>query len=248
MRSSSTCCPLRCSRRGLLTVTGRWGLAGPLAAFTVMGMMRPPSAGAMRIARGLVCAVMCLLLGSLAHGLSAGRLPGPGAMVLAFGALATVGIAVADKKRGFVFITAVLGGAQLSLHVWFTVAAMFGPAGSSGVGHQHFLAEPSTGSAVAAGHPVAHVGLYAPTWPMVFAHVVATLGSAACMAYAERVVWLLARMVLPLLEFLLARPWPRPAAVLVGRCASSPMPLPARYGMLLARRRLRRGPPRPMPV
>jgi hypothetical protein len=217
-------------------------LAGRPTAFTVMRMRRAPSAGAMRIVRGLVCAMVCLFLGSLTHGLSEGRLPGPGAMVLAFGALATVGVAVADKKRGFAFITLVLGVSQLGLHLWFAVAVIFGPADSGGVGHRHAFAwVPSAGSAVAAGQ---HVSM----WVMGVGHVVATLGAAAWMAYAERMAWRLARMVVPLLEFLLARPWTRPAAVHVGRCAGSQVLLPARHGVLLARRRRRRAPPRPMAV
>lgn len=211
-------------------------------------MMRAPGTGATRIVRGLVCATVCLLLGGLAHGMAEGRLPGPGAMLLAFGALATVGIGLADKQRGFVFITAVLGGAQLALHVWFAVVAAVGAAdadaaaaGRGAPGH-HVMA-PAAGSALASGQHSMQGGHHTSMWLMVIGHALATLGSAACMAYAERVVWRLARMVAPLLSFLLARPGRILVATFSGSCAAPPVLLPARHGVLLARRRLRRGPP-----
>ena len=220
----------------------KWGVGVPTGGRYLDVMKRAPGTGATRIVRGLVCAIVCLLLGGLAHGMAEGRLPGPGAMLLAFGALATVGIGLADKQRGFVFITAVLGGTQLALHVWFAFVAAVGAAGA---GHGQHVTTPAAGSALASGQPLAHGGHHASTWLMVLGHALATLGSAACLAYAERVVWRLARMVAPLLLFLLARPGRTLMAVFSGSCAAPPVLLPARHGALLARRRLRRGPPLP---
>ncbi|MGH3391369.1 MAG: hypothetical protein ACRDOO_21080 [Actinomadura sp.] len=216
---------------------GEMGLGVPEPDLYCDGMMLAPSTGATRIVRGLVCAVVCLLLGSLAHGLAGGGLPSPTSMILAFGALAAVGIALADRQRDFRFITAVLGGAQLLLHVGFVLVAAIGAAGHE----QHELWAAPAGSAVTSGR----LGPHATMGLMVAGHVAATLISAACMTYAERVVWRLARMVLPPLPFLLTPPQAIPLAVASGGPdTGSPVRLPARHGVLLARRRPRRGPPR----
>jgi hypothetical protein len=198
-------------------------------------MLRSPGTGAMRIVRGLVCAGVCLLLGCVAHGWAEGHLPGPISMMVAFAALAVVCVGLANRQRGFGFIAVVLGGAQLFLHFGFAVAAASAAAPGLG-GHVS-----GHGGGHLAAPPVVQDNFSAWTGDMAVGHVLATLASAACLAYGERVVWWLARLVMPRLSGALAQPVPisgppkQPVDALVL--------LPVRHGALLARCLERRGPP-----
>jgi hypothetical protein len=88
----------------------------------------------------------------------------------------------------------------------------------------------------------AHDGFLGWTAGMALGHVLATLVSAACLAYGERVVWWLTRLTLPLLT--LPRPLPALVPAPLGPRAETLVLLPDRHGVLLARGLVRRGPPR----
>jgi hypothetical protein len=200
----------------------------------------------MRTVRGLLCAAMCLLLGCVAHVHADGHLPGVGSMLIAFGLLGVVCIRLAGRQRGFCSIGLVLGVAQVVLHFWFGVSAAVATAspvslialGNAAAGHDHAVAVPGSAPALV---PALQNGLHAWTFQMAIGHLLVTLVSAACMAYGERVLWWLARLVVPRLTL----PGPRPidgpdlGALRTGPAAS----LPARYSVLLARSLVRRGPP-----
>jgi hypothetical protein len=134
-------------------------------------MLRTPGAGAMRILRGVMCAAVGVLLGSLAHILGDGHAPDPLTLTIGFVVFAFVGVALAEHQRGFAFIAAVLGAGQLFLHLAFSIAAAasFTVYGSGSVrhlaGHGHTpvsgpgngmgpggpAGDPATGSAAAGG-------------------------------------------------------------------------------------------------
>lgn len=177
---------------------------------------------------------MCLLLACLGHARADGHLPDTGSLLIAFGLVGVVCVRLAGRQRGFCFIGALLGVAQMLLHFGFGVAAAMTTAG-----HHH-------GAVLAPGAalgpvPALRDGLHAWTPQMAIGHALATLLAAACMAYGERVLWWLARLVAPRLT--LPRPCPVAGpgggAVHAGAAAS----LPARHGVLLARSVVRRGPP-----
>jgi hypothetical protein len=207
-------------------------------------MLTAPGSGAVRIARGLVCALAALLLGDGAHIVAGGHPPGLLVLLLSFVVLAFVGVALAEFERGFTFIAAVLGGGQLFLHLAFSYASA--PAivitepghaviVESGGGHGVM---PASGAGAAGMSQAADVASWSPA--MTLAHVAATLAAAALMAYGERAVWRLAQVVLPLLWVFLrpaAPPLPKPLPI------SAPVAVVRRYGVLLARSRPRRGPP-----
>lgn len=206
-------------------------------------MLRTPGSGAMRAIRGLVCALAGLLLGLLAHVLAEGHLPGPVALVFVLAVLTLVGVALADVERGFTFIATVLGGAQLFLHLVFSFGSPYSWAAAGGDSAGHPSGHGSTGDFPVGG---AAVGAEAPestlsAWllGMTLGHVLATLVTAALLAYGERALWRLTGLVVPLL-------WSRlriaPVAV-VARPCPEPMALSPLHEVLLARCVPRRGPP-----
>jgi hypothetical protein len=204
-------------------------------------MLAAPGSGAVRIARGLVCASTGLLLGDAAHVLGAGHPPSPLAITVSFAVLALVGVALAESRRGFGFIAAVLGGGQIFLHLTFSCATA--PAiVVTGPGHAVLVAPGGAHRMPAAAPVEALTGGAAASWSpaMTLAHIVATLTAAALMAYGERAVWRLAGLVLPSL-WVFRRPVPPLAAV--PRPGPEPVAVVRRYGALLARSRPRRGPP-----
>lgn len=197
----------------------------------------------MRIARGLVCASVSLLLGCLAHVVAAGHPPGLVAFTGAFAVLVLVSVALAEAQRGFGFIATVLGGTQLFLHFVFSLSAapsvtMSRTGGAVVVnGHGEHIAVP------AAGVP-ADAGLALSSSAMTLGHVLATLVAAACLAYGERAIWRVARLaalVAPLLLWASLRPVPIQVAP---RTRPEPAAFAPLIGVLLARSAPLRGPPR----
>ncbi|MFD5987433.1 hypothetical protein [Streptomyces cyaneofuscatus] len=182
-----------------------------------------------RAARGLLCGSACLLLGAVSHVAAGGRLPGAGVLALLFLALGLQGaLLFGGRRRRFDVVTLMLGSTQFALHGVFH----FLPA-SGGVQH----------SAMAAGrehHAAGHDGGHAMDPGMVLAHAAATLGTALCVIYGERVLRRLAALLVPRIALRTAPPSlpclprSRPVPPVVARI---------RFGALLARSCHRRGPP-----
>jgi hypothetical protein len=170
-------------------------------------------------------------------------------------------LALAEFKRGFAFIAAVLGGGQLFLHLIFSYESapsivVTEPGHAvlvrSGGGHAAKAAETATayapqaadvaswGSTVSWGSTMSWGSTVSWGSTMTLAHIGAMLVAAALMAHGERAVWRLAHMVLPLLWV-----WLSPVAPFVARPrpVSEPAAFVPRFGALLARNRPRRGPP-----
>lgn len=170
---------------------------------------RAPGSGPTRLARIAVFTAVALTLASLAH-LGAGATR-PGVVALVLGAL-VVGVGalvISARACRFRVIALALGGAQALLHALFVALPDPGPvaAGVAGVGHAgHVLPLAHTGHAA----PVA-AHAHAPSVQMVALHVLATLLTAALMAYGERLLWELVRGLAPTLPGV-GRP-PRPVTV-----------------------------------
>lgn len=208
-------------------------------------MLVAPGSGAVRIARGLACALSGLLLGSAAHLLAEGHPPSLVATVLSFAVLSLVGVALAETQRGFAFIATVLAGSQLFLHYAFAISSapsiVVNKAGQgaaippAGTDHATMTADAMSPAASAAGDA-------ATSWAgaMTLGHVLATLVAAACLAYGERAIWRLARLVLPLLWVFLR---PIPVLQAAPRPRSRPPVFKPAHSVLLVRCRPRRGPP-----
>lgn len=205
-------------------------------------MLGTPGSGALRVARGLVCALVGLVLGTYSHVLAEGHPPGVAAMVLAFAVLGLVGVALAECRRGFAFIATVLGGGQLFLHLVFSASSAPSIVVQPGTGH-HTTAT----AAVASGHGTHAAADAVGAWStaMAFGHIAVTLVAALCLAYGERAMWRVAGLVIPVLS------WGHPRPVPVGVFAVSARPEPVRQPLievLLARCVPRRGPPECAPV
>ncbi|MFG2288197.1 hypothetical protein ACGFOU_19310 [Streptomyces sp. NPDC048595] len=193
----------------------------------------------------------------MSHIAAGGRLPGAGALGLVLAVLTVQGVLLfGGERRRFDVLALVLGGTQFSLHLAFHRLSMpdgggcsmpLGHAGHSMASH---LTGPGTGMSmpdmagagdgIKAGHSM--------TAAMTLAHAVATLGTALCVIYGERVLRrlaaLLAAMVVPDIRFGSSLPLPfaprlRPTPAAAARTG---------FGVLLARSRPRRGPPREVPV
>ncbi|MGW4040174.1 hypothetical protein ACWEIM_28525 [Streptomyces sp. NPDC004778] len=138
-----------------------------------------------------------------------------------------------SRKRRFDVVVLVLGATQFALHnvFHFLPAPGGGTHAGRGGGHgsQHHMAE-------ASGDPGA---AHAMDAGMILAHAAATLGSALCVLYGERVLRRLGALLAPRVVLRSASPLPCPPR-------SRPVPpvvVRIRFGALLARSRSRRGPP-----
>ncbi|MFF2538083.1 hypothetical protein [Streptomyces cyaneofuscatus] len=184
-----------------------------------------------RAARGLLCGSACLLLGAVSHVAAGGRLPGAGVLALLFLALSLQGALLFGGRRRFDVVTLVLGSTQFALHGTFHFLPASGGAQHSAMaaGAGHHAAGPSGG----------HDGEHAMDPGMAFAHAAATLGTALCVIYGERVLRRLAALFIPRVALRTAPHLPclprsRPVPPVVARI---------RFGTLLARSCHRRGPP-----
>ncbi|MFG2330972.1 hypothetical protein ACGFMM_15230 [Streptomyces sp. NPDC048604] len=195
-----------------------------------------------RTSKGLICASACLFLGSVSHVAAGGSLPGADGLALVFAGLTVLGTALfGSRQRRFDVTALVLGATQFALHLALHRLSMT-PTGGGGhpsmAGHAGHAANAHASTHAAA---MAQPGSgHAMTASMTSAHALATLGTALCVVYGERVLRRLAALVLPRLPFSAlgpcpVTPWRRP-----------PVPFTAghvRLGVLLARCRPRRGPP-----
>ncbi|MGW6640263.1 hypothetical protein ACWGIT_30240 [Streptomyces cyaneofuscatus] len=185
-----------------------------------------------RAARGLLCGSACLLLGAVSHVAAGGRLPGAGVLALLFLALSLQGaLLFGDRRRRFDVVTLVLGSTQFALHgaFHFLPAPGGGRHSAMTAGREHHAAGPSGG----------HDGGHAMDPGMALAHAAATLGTALFVIYGERVLRRLAALLVPRVALRTAPPLSclrrtRPVPPVVARI---------RFGALLARSCLRRGPP-----
>jgi hypothetical protein len=193
-----------------------------------------------RTSRGLLCASASLFLGALSHVAAGGSLPGARGLVLLFAALTVLGTALfGGRRRHFGVTTLVLGAAQFGLHLAFHRLSMI-PSGAAAGQHSP---PGHHGAAHAPMHPVetAHAGSgHSMTAAMTSAHALATLGTALCVVYGERVLRHLAALVLPRLDLSAFEQTPVPPE---GRMPFPPTDDHVHVGMLLARSHPRRGPP-----
>jgi len=73
--------------------------------------------GVPRVLRGLATAGVSAALAVAAHAAAGGGLPSTGTAVVLTAVLAGAGVALADRRRGFRSILAVVGAGQLGMHV-----------------------------------------------------------------------------------------------------------------------------------
>ncbi|WP_405843169.1 hypothetical protein [Streptomyces platensis] len=223
--------------------------------------MRRQGSWTRRTGTGLLHASACLLLGALSHVAAGGRLPGAGALGLTFAVLTAQGsVLFGGGRRRFDVVTLTLGGTQFSLHLAFHLLSMPDggrcsmPSGRTG----HSMAGPLTGHGMKMPMPEmsgAGDGLragagagHSMTAAMTLAHAVATLGTALCVIYGERVLRRLADLVAALAvpDIRFGSPLPVP---LVPRLRAVPTAaVRTGIGVLLARSKPRRGPPQEAPA
>jgi hypothetical protein len=168
----------------------------------------------------LVAALVCMLLSLYGHLSAGGDLPNGGLLCLLGLLLAGFLIALADRRRGPLAVLAMVGGAQLALHVLLQLL------GGAQQAHSCMHAMPSTGP-----NPLL----------MTAGHALATVVTAAVLAGAESAVFTVAAV--------LARALPRPLAALPAPAAPARLvavatpPGVRASGVTVARLYQRRGPP-----
>ena len=200
--------------------------------------MREPGGWTGRTVRGLLCASACLFLGVVSHASAGGRLPGTGPLVLILATLTVLGsVFFGDRRRRFDVTVLALAGTQFALHLGFHRLSMpeAGHAAHHMTGRQMVMG-PADMAERGIGHSLSST--------MTSAHAVATVGTALCVIYGERVLRGLAALVVPAFSF-------REPPVLPVTPRLRPVPLSSahpRFGVLLARSRTRRGPPSAAPA
>ncbi|MFJ4777887.1 hypothetical protein [Streptomyces sp. NPDC088762] len=208
--------------------------------------MRGPGTWLRRTRTGLLCASACLSLGAASHVLAGGQLPGVASTVGLFAALSIVcALLLGGRPRRFEATTIALGVVQFSLHFAFhslSAGHDGGPGMASGQQAHHSMTGMGHVSPMHAGTDMAgmvHAG-HAMTPAMTLAHGLATVGTALCVVYGERILRRLAALLLPSLS-----PGALPALPAVPeRLRLAPAaPAAPRFGVLLARMCPRRGPP-----
>lgn len=219
--------------------------------------MGHPVGGALRAARGLALALVVVGIASTAHLAGGGHLP-PG-LLLAGVVVAAGSAAHAATARRLTLpaVLLLLGAGQVVLHAAFTVLAAPPGAGvvpRAGVLQVHAHGGPHSGLLLPVDAAAGVVSAAGATGPadaagpaagaaaaMLTAHVVATLVAAVVLAGADRSLWMLLAWLAPLAAVLAAA-----ASVVVPRLPRRPVAAPRARprSLLLARRSLRRGPPR----
>lgn len=195
----------------------------------------------------------------MSHVAAGGRLPGAGALGLTFAVLAAQGFVLfGGGRRRFDVVTLTLGGTQFSLHLAFHKLSMPdggrcpmppGRAGHPMAGHltSHGM-KMSMPEMSGAGDGLRTGAGHSMTAAMTLAHAVATLGTALCVIYGERVLRRLADLVaalaVPGIRF--GSPLPVPLAPRL-RAVPTEAVRPG-IGVLLARSTPRRGPPQEAPA
>lgn len=169
-----------------------------------------------RFARAAAFAAVCLLLGTVAHLLAGGR-PSPQGIAAGLALSAAIALPVTGRERSLGVILPLLAGAQVALHLLFSLDAAAPAAPLTGHGHAGLV--PQLGMLVAHGWAVGLTALW--------------------LARGEALLWgVLRQLTARLIRVLVA--WavpavPRPAVAF-------PAPRPARPAVLRHAVR-RRGPP-----
>lgn len=179
-----------------------------------------PTQGALRVLRGAGVACTAASLSVAAHAAAGGSLPGLGTTVVITVLLTGAGVALADRKRGSWGILGALAVSQLALHFFLELTAL----GHHGSGHLH---GPS---------PI-------PVSPglMTLGHVIVTLLTALVMAHAERVLFVVTR----LLQAIFPRKTTPLPVVTPPPAVCVPAPVPRTLAQLIYQRiHGRRGPPK----
>ncbi|MEU2828881.1 hypothetical protein ABZ667_09490 [Streptomyces lavendulae] len=185
----------------------------------------------------------------MSHVAAGGQLPGAASMGGLFAVLSIAcGLLLGGRPRRFETTTIALGSVQFSLHFAFhslSAGHADEPGMSSGQPAHHSMAGMGRAGHASSVHPgmdpagTAHAG-HSMTPAMTLAHALATLGTALCVIYGERILRRLAALLLHSL-----RPGALPALPAVPeRPQLAPTaPLAPRLGVLLALACPRRGPP-----
>jgi hypothetical protein len=184
--------------------------------------------GAPRVLRGVTLAGCSAALTVAAHTAAGGSAPSTGLTLVLTMLLAGLGVALADRRRGFPVILVVVGTSQLGMHVLLS-----GPLYGTGYGPGH---GPESGH----GHDVTVAG------GMVALHAVAAVLTAVMLAGAESAVFATVAVLGWALRTVAVVP--RPLPVLGPRLSFMPpawMPGCLAIEVLLRRVHARRGPPNP---
>lgn len=218
-------------------------------------LVHGPDSWLKRTSKVLLCASACLFLGAVSHVAAGGQLPGPGGLGLLFAGLTVLGVVLfGGRRRRFDATTLALGGTQFGLHLALHRLSLL-PHGEGP--HTMAPAPSSIGHHSMAGHTAAtHAGMNAAELPhagaghaltatMTLAHALATLGTALCVVYGERILRRLAALVLPRSPLTVLAPLPLPPEP---RLPAPPVADHVRHGVLLSRSRPRRGPPLVIPA
>ncbi|MFK4728203.1 hypothetical protein ROT00_00790 [Agromyces mediolanus] len=154
------------------------------------------TARAARTARGLLVACSATLLAALAHTIGGGSPPGFVALAVALAFSVPFGILMVGRRGRFLGSAAAAVGAQLALHVTFSLSAGTSPAGTAAGADPHALhaaVDAATRGAwldVAGTGQLGHTEHFGAAMPV--AHVVAALLAVASVALADRAVRALA--------------------------------------------------------
>lgn len=177
--------------------------------------MPTPATGPLRLARGVVVAVVTVALAGLAHVLAGGALP-PFVVVVAITALVLAAAVVLTGRRlGPVGAVALLGAGQAAVHSTFSLFTSMTCTPAGLVGHQHhpgMVMEPAC-TTVDPGLAQPLLGMSA----MLVLHVVATLVVAFVLVGTDRALWWLAAWLRPLAG--------RPVPVVVAPRPTLPAPV-----------------------
>jgi hypothetical protein len=175
-----------------------------------------PTRGALRVCRGVVLAGTSAALAIAAHAVALGGLPDAGLTLLCMAVVAAAGMVLAGRRRSIWAILAVLGAAQLVMHVLMSLD-MTDMAGMAGSGL------PYNGAT------------------MLLAHTVAVVVTAAMLFHADDAMFFVASVIARLVPTIVIAPPPAPGVPARLRPARAPVVRAA--AALLCRANARRGPP-----
>jgi hypothetical protein len=181
---------------------------------------RSPTQGAVRGVRAVVLGGASMLLAGTAHVVGDGDLPGLGVLTVLALFVGLVAAALTRRRCRLPLLLLVLGVEQLGLHLLLDTGAATACLPAAMPGHE---GPPGCPSGLAL--PAAAADDHALGWPMLTAHVLATLLTAWLLACGEAVLWRVVDRVGRAAATLAAhwpasapRPRPCPVLVPVGTC------------------------------
>ncbi len=167
--------------------------------------VREPESWVRRTGKGLLCASASLLLGVVGHVTAGGRLPGTGALLVVLCVLTILATALfGSRRRRFDVTVLVFGGLQFTLHIALHLLSAghapdthtarhpvvpLGPTGDAAMTSDR--AHSAAGETLTAAETTAQ----SITMAMTAGHALATLGSAFCLVFGERLLRRLAALV-----------------------------------------------------